>query len=311
MLPFKDHPQFPILVDILSRKDVHHACLHVTFSSKWHAYFMKAFSHYLANEAIPSSLRGVELVYVNAENLASEQVRIQQATSQTRILFFTQQHSLPHDLEKYFQCVAISAPTELDKLAILKQQSADLEHFHHVMIPEDILSQAYSLAERYLSTADTLEKALLLLDSAAARANGYEERVLTLPALMKVLATWTQIPVSHLQLNKFQLQEFVQAMQQRVFGQDAAITAMAHALQQAEANLQQRSGPFCGLWLVGDEHTGKRTAALALTDQLFKQLNVLHVVELSSPMVSSILEIKSQRFKLKEIIQQMPYAIFL
>src|SRR5579872_699518 len=122
-VPFKDHPQFAILVDILSRKEVHHACLHVEFSAKWHAYFMKAFSQYLTNDAIPPPLRHIELIYLNAETLSkSEQTRLQEPTNRYRFLLFTQTHFLNRELEKYFHCVAIQAPTEQDKMAILKHE---------------------------------------------------------------------------------------------------------------------------------------------------------------------------------------------
>ena len=230
-----------------------------------------------------------------------------------------------HYLNKLFSHVIIAGPTEADIAAILKQQRGELENFHHVVIPEELLALAYSLSERYLSTTETLEKSLLLLDSSAARTSTAEridhtntqfKPVLTTTILTNVLSGWTQIPASHLQLNKFKLSDFTQGMHQRVFGQEAAMTMLGQAVQQSQAHLQYSSGPFCSLLFAGPEHSGKRTAALALAEQLFKQLHVLYVAQITTKQ-NSLLDIRLQRctdkhyLPLIEVIQQTPYAMMM
>src|SRR5579883_754087 len=348
IIPFKDHPQFSILVDILSRKAVHHVCLHTDFSTQWLPYFLEAFLQHLAHEPVPPMLHEVELLYLHAEHLTPlekkqiendlQKLQTENKTSKKclliavshpaildmfsvehpafRFIIFTSKHILPGQLEKYFSCLSLTSMSESDKLSLLKHQCIELENFHNVVISEEIISQAYLLAERYLSATHALEKTLLLLDSSTARASAAGELGLTLPVVLNVLSTWTQIPASHLQTNRFKPHEFIQAMQQRVFGQEAALTVLAQALQQSQANLQQRCGPFCGLWLVGGEHTGKRTTALALTEQLFKQLNVLYLAS-AITINNSMFEMKLKRcvdkqyLPLKEVLTQTPYAVIL
>jgi ATP-dependent Clp protease ATP-binding subunit ClpB len=106
-------------------------------------------------------------------------------------------------------------------------------------------------------------------------------------------------------------------MQQHVFGQDTAITILAHELQQSQAHLQQLIKPFCSLLFTGPHHSGKRTVAITLAEQLFKQPNVLYFAQLPTPSLSSIGELKVQCYgdkhclTLKDLVRQMPHAILL
>ena len=106
-------------------------------------------------------------------------------------------------------------------------------------------------------------------------------------------------------------------MQQRIFGQDAAITLLSHELQQAHTHLQQNNGPFCSMLFAGPEHSGKRSTVLALAEQLFKQLGILYVSQPASSTLNSISELKLQRFvdknyfSLNEVLSQTPFAIIL
>ncbi len=228
-------------------------------------------------------------------------------------------------INEHFTRVILEQPSETDITALLKQHRSEMENFHHVIIPEDILAHAYNLAGRYLSTNQVLEKALLLLDSSAARtaASEYKENnpqfkpVVTAAALASVLSGWTQIPASLLQSSKFRLGEFSHGMEQRVFGQDAALSIITHELQQAIVRTQASTGPFCSFLFAGPEHAGKKTTAVALADQMFKHLNTLYFAQLASSQTYSIADVKLQRYQdrhripFEEVIQQTPYAVIV
>lgn len=240
--------------------------------------------------------------------------------------------SNPNDAHDYahidhrFSVLHINTPNDLDILSILKHQRTELEHYHGVLIPEELLTHAYSLAERYLNSNNTLENALLLLDSSAARASATETSdsssitqrpVLSTNVMLSVLSGWTQIPASHLHLHKFKINDFTQDLQQRLFGQDAAIEIISHELQQAQAQLKKKNAPLSCFLFAGPAHVGKKTAAIALVEQLFKQLNTLYIVQSSTPANASIIDIKLQRCidrqyqKLKDVICETPYCTIL
>lgn len=371
-IPFKNHPQFPILVDILSRKDCHHAILFADFPDKMRVSFLEALLKHLTQESIPHPLRDAELIFLDIENLVfskaaqktiekdirdlidaldvsnkyqlfalsslkplkskkadtafmRRQLHLLLRHRNCRFLTFAnrKEQQEQNRIADQFSFLQVTGPTEEDVAMILRQQRLELEQFHHVLIPEELLAYSYSLSERYLSTYDPLGNALLLLDSSAARASALErgdvqfKPVLTTTMLTCVLAGWTQIPESHLHLNKFKLSEFTQGMQQRVFGQEAAITVIGHKMQQAQARLQMKTGPFCSFLFAGTKHSGKKTAARALVEQLFKQLNILYFAQPCLPNLSSILELKLERcldkryVDLKELIRELPYAVIM
>lgn len=356
-IPFKEHPQLTILADILTRKHSHHLYLTTQFSKKLHPIFLEALLTHLTHHNQTKHLRQTELVYLSDTNfwqlpeqaaskcleqlhhmLEEDEQSVILAINYSnamphhvlnnllnhpkcRFIFFANQHdtALPDDL---YTAITISGPTNQDIMAILKQQRIELEEYHHIYISDDLLSQAYTLAERYLSTTDTLNQALLLLDSSAARTatleadTGQTKPALSVFTLMQVLASWTSIPATHLPLHKFKLGEFVSGIQQRVFGQEQAVNLLGHEIQQAQARLQDKNGPFCSLLLVGLEHTGKKTAALALTEQLFKQINLLYIIQ-SKKNAASLLDMMAQPcgekkfLPVKELINQKPNAVIL
>jgi ATP-dependent Clp protease ATP-binding subunit ClpA len=240
-----------------------------------------------------------------------------------RLLVFTKnkKEDMAEHLKETFTFVSIMPLCKSDRMTILKQQRAELEHFHHVIIPEEILTLAYTFAERYMSTSNTIEKALLLLDTSAARTSAHEGEnssrpVLTSATLIATLSHWTHIPASHLHPT-FKPHDFTQGMQQRVIGQEAALTLLCDELQPSQFHLQQSTGPLYRFLFCGPKHTGKKTLALALAEQLFKQTNLLYHALPISPRLNSLANARlqnaqnEQQILLKELIQQTPYAIIL
>ena len=368
--PFKDHTQFPILLNVLGRKDKHHVILTSQFSWKIHTYFLEALLLHLQQEHTPPALKNAELICIDVDlsyslqdtqqNMAAlfrelhekistsdktvivaltdiqpllsshhlrEQLLLLMKHPRIRLFVFSRHDSENHlpIIPAGFTILNFNEPSEQDVRHLLKQERTEFENYHQAVIPDDVLEQAYILSERYLSTDNTLEQALLLLDSSAAFASAVERQpisnqtkpVVSMTALTQVLSGWTKIPATHLQLNKFKLVEFVQGMQQRIFGQDAAITLISHELQQSHTRLQQANGPFCSMLFAGAKHSGKRSATLALADQLFKQLGILYISQPASATIQSIVDLKLQRctdkhyLSLIEVLSQTPYAILL
>lgn len=351
-IPFKHHPQFPLLVDVLIRKHKHHAVLQTLFSARMVLPFLHALIAHISHDHIPHNLRHTELTLldeINETNLAGVLRKLNQSNNYLLLAIHTTTYSLAYlksaldklithprcrililtnqDESHYDDCfaqISIAKPADTDIHALLKQQKSELENFHHVLIPDEILIEAYQLAERYLSTQDALDQALLLLDSSAARAAVYEQAnqhsaikpALTSATMLQVLASWTSIPVSHLPLNTFHAGEFSHALQQRIIGQDMAITLLAQKLQQAYARVQEIGGPFSTFLFAGERYTGKKSTASMLAEQLFNRRDALYIASLS-PACTSLLELKLQRrsdfqfLSLKKIIRQTPYAILL
>lgn len=374
-IPFKENPQFPVLVDILSRKDSHHARLILDLMPKFHSHFLEAFLQHLSHDQTPHSLKEAELIYLDINYFGWAKSKLKTIekdfeamrdvidNSEKNLLFAFSEKllavtadydseasfvrnqleslithpncrilllsdgktSLSAELIEQFIPVTIHGMNETEIMAILKQQRNELEHYHHVIIPEELLTHAYTLAERYLSASHTLEKALLLLDSSAARAHAVEQiqhnsqfkPVLTYAVLTNVLANWTQIPASNIQAYKFKIHDFTQSMQQKIYGQDAAIFILGKELQHLQAQLEKFNKPLASFIFAGPKHTGKHAMAVALAEQLYKQPNVLFYSQPGAQTLTSIVNLKLKRATdkhystLKNIIQNTPHAIIV
>ena len=69
IIPFKDHTQFAVLIDILSRKYCHHAIVQTDFPVYLHATFIEAFLLYLTHEQTPRYLYAADCFYLQLDTL--------------------------------------------------------------------------------------------------------------------------------------------------------------------------------------------------------------------------------------------------
>ncbi|MBA3661257.1 MAG: ATP-dependent Clp protease ATP-binding subunit [Gammaproteobacteria bacterium] len=249
---------------------------------------------------------------------------------QIRIILFNTEHTAPNNID--FTQIQLLPPLQTDLLIILKQKRNLLEAHHQVVIPDLVVQEAFLLAVRYFGLEYAHLQAEHLLDSSAARKRAARlpeqsniPNVLDLETLLTVVSNLTQIPAHHLQ-PQFKLAEFIDDMQQQIFGQDAAIKLLGEGLMETCADLDRKSAPLETFLLVGAPQVGKRTALLALIQHLFKQQNVMHWLdhynEAASFTQSTVLrqfdyqqpltsQVQSRiPMQLKEAIQQTPYGVF-
>lgn len=227
-------------------------------------------------------------------------------------------------INEYFTSIAIHPPTENETLAILKNHRIVLENFHQVTISDETLMTAIALASAYLSGISPLDNAIELLDNAAARANALslqnsneQKPIVTSTHLALVVSNMTQIPLSHLQNNKFQMNALMEALRTNIYGQDSAIQTIAATLQNACLRLHKKPGPLCSFLIAGSANTGKATFALELAQHLFGKQDALLRVNtskfvhgLSHLMITTGLQ-SEYCMPLLTAIQQTPYAIVL
>ncbi|MBI5155910.1 ATP-dependent Clp protease ATP-binding subunit [Candidatus Peregrinibacteria bacterium] len=71
-------------------------------------------------------------------------------------------------LERRFQPISVGEPTTEDSIAILKGVKASFEQFHHIAITDDAIAAAVNLSKRYITERYLPDKAIDVLDEAAA-----------------------------------------------------------------------------------------------------------------------------------------------
>ena len=255
-----------------------------------------------------------------------EMIKTLLTNDQWRFIFFTSQKNLFHPIDNsLLTYLPMMTPTTQESLSLLKSYRASLEDFHQVMISDETFASAHSLAAHYLSGIDTFTHAVKLLDSASARVSALErdhqtghKPIVTNHALLHIISSWTQIPLTHLQNNKFQANKLIEALHRRVFGQDTAIHFIASLLQNACLKLQETRGPFCHFLFVGPSDVGKTETAHALAEYLFGREDALLRVDLTYPSPLRLKDIKvisrahtNRNIDLLSAIAETPYAIIL
>ncbi len=368
--PFKNHPQFQMLSDVLCRKHKHHILLTTDFDTCTSSIFLEALLHHCQHNKNTVHLKNSHMLLFNLDNaLISEikQLAIEKefeqlretlsATKQTLIIVITKPDIFSKEIKKSderflrrqldallahpycrlivlttmkeqahynhladtFTSIEMPELNEIESLGVLKRQCSELESYHQVLIPTELLSTALHLSKRYLHATHPLEKTLLLIDSSAARLcneNANTEQmqpVLTTNTLLTVLSDWTHIPISQLQPTSFIQQNFTEHMQQYLFGQDTAINLLGDTLAQTNSHIQLTSGPLANFLFLGPEHSGKKTAATAISMHLF-QSNMVYVVA-TDQACDTLTGLKAKRehdariHSIGDLIQQTPYAI--
>jgi ATP-dependent Clp protease ATP-binding subunit ClpC len=181
-------------------------------------------------------------------------------------------------LDRRFRTIDIEEPTQADTLAILSGQRKKLEDHHGVIIRPEALEAAVSLSVRFLPDRRLPDKALDLLDEACTRVIirtlSPDENIgvpdVQVENIAAVLSDWTGIPVNDLTKDeKRRLSGLEEALQQRVIGQDDAVTTVSDAIKTSRAGLGDPHRPIGVFLFLGPSGVGKTELARALAEFLF------------------------------------------
>lgn len=101
-------------------------------------------------------------------------------------------------------------------------------------------------------------------------------------AVAQVVSDWTGVPLGKMQRDSVaQIMELEQRLQQRIQGQDQALTQIASTLKAAQAGLRDPIQPMGVFLLVGPSGVGKTETALSIADELFGGEAATTVVNMS------------------------------
>ena len=174
-------------------------------------------------------------------------------------------------LERRFQSVRIGEPDREQSLRMLRSLRPGLERHHRVTIGDDALEAAYELSQRYIAERSLPDKAIDLVDEAAAasQVNGTRAAV-DAAAVAEVVAQWTQIPVTALGKDeKSALLTLEDKLRRRVVGQPEAAALVARAIRRSRLGLGDPRRPVGSFLFLGPTGVGKTELCRALAEEIY------------------------------------------
>lgn len=186
--------------------------------------------------------------------LARGEIRLMGATTEKEYKKYIEKDGA---LDRRFQTVALSEPTEAECLYILEGIRRCYERFHGVEISDGALKSAIELSVKYINGRCLPDKAIDLLDEAAAakRMEGGKRKRLLPSDIAAAAERFVGAPLC----DAATAQSLAAAVKARVFGQDAAIEAAAEAFFAPNGSLLLCGAPCCG----------KTSLATALSESLY------------------------------------------
>ena len=172
--------------------------------------------------------------------------------------------------------VRIQEPDDAGTLAIVEGIAPVLADHHQVRFADDVLSLAVSLSRRYIVGRQLPDKAIVVLDSACARArmNGSAEPDGEVPVetsdVASVVSDLTGVPIGAMMSDMSSMANRLEnVLAERVVGQEVALERCASQARSYLAGLSDRRRPVGALMFCGPSGVGKTETAHAIADALF------------------------------------------
>jgi ATP-dependent Clp protease ATP-binding subunit ClpC len=190
-------------------------------------------------------------------------------------------------LERRFQPVMVEEPSIEQTISILRGLRNGYARHHNVVITDDAVDSAAQLSARYIADRFLPDKAIDLMDEAAAFVALQNRGETAAPQVTRehvaaVVTRWTGIPQSSLSESQVnQLLDLEAQLSRRVVGQDRAIASVSEAVRRARAGLHDPRKPLGSFLFRGPSGVGKTELAKSLAEALFGSEAALVRIDLS------------------------------
>jgi ATP-dependent Clp protease ATP-binding subunit ClpC len=190
-------------------------------------------------------------------------------------------------LERRFQPVMVDEPSIEETVKILQGLRKRYADHHNVAIEDEAVQAAAALSARYIADRFLPDKAIDLMDEAAATVALNNKGAVSRPPVSAddvaaVVTKWTGIPQSTLSESQANnLLALEQTLSKRVIGQEKAIAAVSEAIRRARAGLHDPRKPLGSFLFMGSSGVGKTELAKALAQALFGTEEALVRIDLS------------------------------
>lgn len=188
-------------------------------------------------------------------------------------------------LARRFMKVDVLEPTFEETRAIVEGVQSTYEAFHDVKFTKSAIDAVMNLSKKFLQNKRFPDKAIDLLDAAAARNRSKAEPtgVIDKGDIEFVVSRIANLDISVVACNESErMQSLPDALSSRVFGQEEAVQKLVDNVMVARAGLRESSSVQGAFIFQGPSGTGKTEIAKALADAMGSELIRFDMSEFSA-----------------------------
>ena len=179
-------------------------------------------------------------------------------------------------LMRRFQRVTIDEPTPELSVKILKGVKKYYEKHHNVRITDAAIDQAVKLSVKYMADKKLPDKAIDIIDCAAARYKLKDdpemegvEQLVDVEQITYELSKMINMPLEMVaQKESKNLAELESGMKSAVYGQDGAVDTLLDKIFVAQAGMKQPNKPIGSFLFLGPTGCGKTETAKQLSEKM-------------------------------------------
>jgi ATP-dependent Clp protease ATP-binding subunit ClpA len=174
-----------------------------------------------------------------------------------------------HALSRRFQKVDVNEPSVDETVSILRGLKSRFEEHHGVKYSAAAILSAAELAAKYINDRHLPDKAIDVIDEAGAAQRilpkSKQKKTIGKPEIEDIVAKIARIPPQHVSADdRSALKNLDRDLKNMVFGQDAAIEALAKAIKMSRSGLGAPQKPIGNFLFSGPTGVGKTEVARQL-----------------------------------------------
>ncbi len=184
-------------------------------------------------------------------------------------------------LARSLSSIELEEMSHQEILEILGARKASLEEHHGVSLATDVLSRAITMTARYLPKGALAERALNVVDLAAARAKRTSAKALSAQTVASVVSELSLVPEDRvLETDQARMLKLETLVAERLVGHEDAVTRIARVLRR-NATGMGGSRPIGVFLLLGPTGVGKTETAKAVAECMFHSEHAMTRLDLS------------------------------